>query len=274
MIDETGLAVTNNHVVTGSAVLRVNVGDEQEPQNARVVGASECSDLAVIQIGGDGTDERLSYLEWEADPVGVGTQVYAAGYPLGDEELTLTRGIVSKEDANGETRWASVDSVLEHDATINPGSSGGPLLSESGKVIGISYASPPAVQQHFAISESEAESVLDRLRSGDDVTSVGINARAVLNSETGNSGVWVFSVESGSPADKTGIRSGDIILQRENIPVGKGGNPEDYCDVIRSRQPSDPLAIQVLRPSTNTVLGGRLNGDELKKTLSFRPDSD
>ncbi|MEI2690512.1 MAG: serine protease [Anaerolineae bacterium] len=70
----------------------------------------------------------------------MGLDVYAAGFPLGDPEFTLTRGIVSKARADGETDWASVDSVLEHDASINPGNSGGPLITGDGKVIGVNYA--------------------------------------------------------------------------------------------------------------------------------------
>ncbi len=86
------------------------------------MGVSECSDLAVIDIEGDG----YPYLEWFDGQVAPGLDVYAAGFPLGDPEFTLTRGIISKERADGETDWASVDWVVEHDATINPGNSGGP----------------------------------------------------------------------------------------------------------------------------------------------------
>jgi hypothetical protein len=85
IIDEAGVAVTNNHVVTGAAFLQVWVGGESEARNARVLGVSECSDLAVIDIEGEG----YPYLESFDGPVSTGTTVFAAGFPLGDPEFTL-----------------------------------------------------------------------------------------------------------------------------------------------------------------------------------------
>jgi len=169
IIDPSGIAVTNNHVVTGAALLKVFLAGEQNPRNARVLGASECSDLAVIDIDGEG----FPFLDWHSGGIDVGLQVYAAGFPLGDPEFTLTQGIVSKAQADGESDWASVDSVLEHDATINPGNSGGPLVSESGQVVGVNYASSSLFSQYFAISRDEALEVIDRLQAGENVESIG-----------------------------------------------------------------------------------------------------
>jgi hypothetical protein len=101
-----------------------------------VLGVSECSDLAVIDIEGEG----YPYFEWHDGAINTGIDVYAAGFTFSDPEFTLTRGIVSKAEANGETPWASVDAVLEHDATINPGNSGGPLVGNNSKVVGVNYA--------------------------------------------------------------------------------------------------------------------------------------
>ena len=113
IIDESGIAVTNNHVVTGAALVKVWLDGENEPRNARIVATSECSDLAVIDIEGDG----FPYLEWFDGESKVGNEVYVAGFPLGDPEYTLTRGIVSKENAGGESPWASVDHVIEYECT-------------------------------------------------------------------------------------------------------------------------------------------------------------
>ena len=111
-------------------------GGEDEPRNAKVLGVCECSDLAVIDLEGDG----YPYLEWaEGDPR-PGLEIYAAGFPLGDPEFTLTKGIVAKAEADGETNWASVDHVVEHDANIQPGNSGGPLVTGEGQVVGVNYA--------------------------------------------------------------------------------------------------------------------------------------
>src|SRR5512145_836418 len=103
IIDPSGIAVTNNHVVTGAALVKVYVGDEDEPRSAKVLGVSECSDLAVIDIEGDG----YPYFEWSEQEVKEGTKVYAVGYPGG--LYTLTDGIISATGVSGRTVWSSVD---------------------------------------------------------------------------------------------------------------------------------------------------------------------
>lgn len=265
IIDESGIAVTNNHVVTGAALLKVFVNGETRPRNARVLGVSECSDLAVIDIEGDG----YPYLEWYDGEAKVGLDVFAAGYPLGDPEYTLTRGIISKARASGETSWASVDSVLEHDATINPGNSGGPLVTSEGRVVGVNYSGSSATNQYYAISRDEARSLIDTLRKGEDVTSLGINGEAFVSGDETLSGIWVWSVKSGSPADKAGVRPGDIVTQLERLVLATDGTMTSYCDILRSRLPSDTLQISVLRSETEQVLEGQVNGRELEETFSF-----
>lgn len=265
IIDPSGIAVTNNHVVTGAALLRVYVGGESEPRNARVLGVSECSDLAVIDIEGEG----YPYLEWYDGDINVGLDVYAAGFPLGDPEFTLTRGIVSKANASGETNWASVDDVLEHDATINPGNSGGPLVTSEGKVVGINYAGRGDTNQYFAISPSEAQPTIEKMQAGNDVTSIGINGTAVADPDNSLYGIWVSSVESGSPADEVGVQAGDIIVSLENLVLGTDGTMSDYCDILRSRSPEDVMRIEVLRFDTQQILEGQLNGDALVVSTDF-----
>ncbi|PDV98144.1 S1C family serine protease [Candidatus Chloroploca asiatica] len=266
IIDESGIAVTNNHVVTGAALLKVFVNGESRPRNARVLGVSECSDLAVIDIEGDG----FAYLDWYDDNLQVGLDVFAAGYPLGDPEFTLTRGIISKARTDGETSWASVDNVLEHDATINPGNSGGPLLSNDGAVIGVNYAGRSDTKQYYAISRDEALPLIEKMRDGQDVTSIGINGEAFSNGF--DSGIWVWSVKSGSPADNAGVKPGDIITKLERLVLATDGTMTDYCDILRSRNPSDTLAIEVVRGDTQQVLEGQINGRELEETFSFARD--
>lgn len=263
IIDESGIAVTNNHVVTGAALLRVWVAGENQPRNARVLGVSECADLAVIAIDGDG----FPYLEWYGGNVDVGLDVYAAGFPLGDPEYTLTRGIVSKARTDGRTNWASVANVIEHDATINPGNSGGPLVTSDGKVVAVNYAGASSVGQFFAIAQPQALPVIDQMRQGNDVLSIGINGTAVLGD--GLSGIWVSSVKSGSPADRAGVRGGDILTRLEGLILATDGTMADYCDILRSRSPEDTLALEVLRFATEEVLEGQINGRALELSFSF-----
>lgn len=265
IVDPSGIAVTNNHVVTGAALLKVWVGDDTQPHNARVLGVSECSDLAVIDIDGDG----FPFLAWFDSTATVGTDVYAAGYPtFGNTEFTLTRGIVSKAAADGETPWASVDGVLEHDATINPGNSGGPLVDGNGRIIGINYAGNSDTNQYYAISGRTAQSLVERMRSGENVNSIGINGSAV-NDGQGLSGLWVSSVKSGSPADAAGVKGGDIITAIEGLILATDGTMADYCDILRSHNDTDTLNLTVLRFGTQEVLEGQLNGRALEPSFSF-----
>lgn len=258
IIDPSGLALTANHVVTGAAAVKVWIGgDRQNVHNARVVATSECSDLALIQIDGTG----LPYVAWFPDAASPGLEVYAAGFPLGDPEYTLTRGIVSKADADGETSWSSVDAVIEHDALLNPGNSGGPLVTKDGQLVGIDYAGND-VGQYFAIGKGEADRVLAFLKAGSPVTWIGVNGQAV--SDGSITGIWVAAVESGSPADVAGIRGGDVILTLEGLVLATDGTMSDYCDVLRSRKSTDTMTVEVLRPSTGQILEGQLNGRMLQ----------
>jgi serine protease Do len=268
IIDPSGIAVTNNHVVTGSALLKVWIGgDKSKTYNAKVLGVSECSDLAVIDIEGD----DFPYLDWHTGPVNVGLDVFAAGYPLGEPQYTMTKGIISKEQADGETGWASVDSVIEHDATINPGNSGGPLLDENGKVVGINY-SGRETNQYYAIGEDLAKDVIDTLKQGKNLESIGVNGEAFASDNF--SGIWVYSVDSGSPADKAGITGGDIITTMENLVLSTDGTMADYCDILRSHEASDTLNIEVLRYATQEILTGQLNGREMETAVNFQDTVD
>jgi S1-C subfamily serine protease len=265
IIDPSGIAVTNNHVVTGAALLKVWVGGDPNPHNAKVLGVSECSDLAVIDIDGDG----YPYLKWYNGPINVGMDMYVAGYPLGEPEYSLTKGIISKEKANGETSWASVESVIEYDATTNPGNSGGPVINPDGQVIGIHYAGNSSTRQAFGISRDVAEGVISQLEQGKNVDTIGVNGQAVSNQDGSLTGVWVSSVQSGSPADKAGVQPGDIITMMENLVLATDGTMSQYCDILRSHNPTDTLNITVLRYASGEILDGQLNGRQLAVTGTF-----
>jgi serine protease Do len=265
IIDPSGIAVTNHHVVSGGALFKVYIAGEDKPVNARVLGVSECSDLAVIDLQGSG----YPYLTWYERPIRVGLDVYALGFPLGDPEFTMTRGIVAKARADGESNWASVDRVIQHDATINPGNSGGPLVNEDGQVVGVNYAGDDENNQYFAIAADIAIPIVEQLAAGNDLDSIGVNGEA-FETDDGVSGIWVYSVDSGSPADGVGVLPGDIIVELEGVSVGGGGLMTDYCDIISSHDPSrDVLAITIYRPDTDELLAGQMNGRPLAAAQSI-----
>lgn len=263
IIDPKGIAVTNNHVVTGAATIEVYFADDDEPRRAKLVAASECSDLAIIDIAGD----EYPYFEWFTDPLELGTEVYSLGYPLGDPEFSQHKGAISKKRATVQSNWTDAEAVVEHDALINPGNSGGPLVTNDGKVVGVNYASLDDANQYYAITYAEAKPILDDLISGTDVLSVGLNGEAFANEDL--SGIWVYSVKSGSPADKLGMKSGDILLEMEGISLAKEGTLSEYCNVLRTHNSDDVLGVKVLRYKTGEVLEGQLNGRDLEVTGTF-----
>jgi serine protease Do len=170
LIDPSGIALTNNHVVVGAGTLKVWLGGDSKRQySATVLGASECLDLAVIQLD-KGT---YPFLGWYEGKIKTALDVYSAGYPLGDPNFTLTRGIVSKADVPQNDSWASLDHVIEHDARIRGGNSGGPLVADNGRVVGINYAGNDELDYNYAIHRDEALAVLEDLKKGKPVLAAG-----------------------------------------------------------------------------------------------------
>ncbi|KAA3660844.1 MAG: peptidase S1, partial [Chloroflexi bacterium] len=203
------------------------------------------------------------YLEWFNGNSKVGNEVYVAGFPLGDPEYTLTRGIVSKENADGESNWASVDHVIEYDAQAAGGNSGGPVINANAQVVAVHYASSQQTDdQAFGISSDIAQGIVDQLMQGNDVYAIGINGRAIINDDGSIFGIWVSSVKSGSPADNAGIRPGDLLRQLEGLVLATDGTLADYCDILRGRSAEDTMSFSLWRLDTGEVLEGQLNGRE------------
>ncbi|MDO8309492.1 MAG: trypsin-like peptidase domain-containing protein [Actinomycetota bacterium] len=267
IIDPTGIAVTNAHVVEGAGSIQVYVGGSDDPINAKILGVSECNDLAVIDLNGDG----YPFLAWTTATPDLGTEVWAAGFPLGDPQYTLVDGSLAKNNADGDTSWASLDYALQDTAQIQPGNSGGPLLFADGSVIGVNYMAADVTNttQFFAIPADLAAPVVEVLRTGADQDSIGINGEAFYDSEQDLAGVWVSGVRSGSPASNAGVEPGDVILQMEGRDVVKaqdvgdfGATKAGYCDVLRTKGTDAAIKIQVFRPSTGEVLEGEVNNPQ------------
>jgi serine protease Do len=252
------LAVTNNHVVNGASFIEVRVGGEEESRPAKIVGVSECDDLALVDIEGDG----FTPIKWSSVAPEPGLEVIAAGFPLGDPEPTLTRGVISKAKADGDRTWASVASTVEHDANIQPGSSGGPLLTSAGEVIGVNYSGGDTrgtgTNQFWAISASLAQPIVESLKKADKLA-IGINPEAFVT-EDGIAGVWVQSVTDGSPSAEVGLKPGDIITSLKGLPVGTDGSMKDFCKILRSANEGVALSIEAFRLDTSEALSGEIYG--------------
>ncbi len=221
-----GFLLTNHHVVRGSDRVRVRLGDGRE-LGGRVVGNDPWTDLAVVQAEGDGLPHgRLG----DSNRLRVGQLVVAIGSPYGFES-TVTAGVVS---ALGRTlrsiTGALVDNVIQTDAALNPGNSGGPLVNSRGEVIGINTAIiAPAQGICFAIPINMAKHILPQLMQHGRVTRgyLGINGRPVpvprhLAREFGieqATAVEVVSVEENGPADQAGLQEEDLIVTFGERPV-------------------------------------------------------
>ena len=275
VVSEHGLVVTNNHVVQGAGHLQVTFSDSVNPLNARIVGVNECSDLAVLQLEGSG----YAPLELGTGPVSAGTSVYSAGYPARFETdfdhigYTLTQGIVNSNEANGQSAWASVDSVIQHDARIMGGNSGGPLVSsEDGTVVGINYAANDALDESYAIGVDELNTVIDQLSQEINVDSIGINGEALYPGDPIYTGIFVSSVQTGSIADKAGIIPGDVLVSLEHLDIGLDGTFSDYCNVLRTQGTDSVMSLKVYRPSLGVYLSGQLNGVAIDPTSGVAPE--
>jgi len=268
IISPEGLAVTNNHVVAGAATVEVYVGgDSGTRYPARVVGASECNDLALIDIN---APQSLPYLEWFDGDVVAGTPVWTAGFPLGDPEFTVTGGTLARANADGNWIHASIDHAIEHDAVIRPGNSGGPLLNVDGKVVGVNFGtiqdeSAPAAQ-YFAIAADAAKHVVDNLRNGN-FEWIGLFGQTTIIDDLAGlppfPGILVESVEPGSPASRVGLQPGDTLLSMNNLAVGEDGTFRDYCRVLRTAGDTGVINAQVLRRYDDglEILRGEINGN-------------
>jgi serine protease Do len=243
VISKDGLAVTNNHVVTGATKISVRVPGKTDPVPAKVLGASECADLAVIDLEGGGYDA----LEWAKQAPDIGDEVQAVGYPLGVREITLKPGVVEKVKGPEATDWAAVAGVMQHSAEIKPGNSGGPLVNKSGQVVGVNYAGSEKKKEYHSITSETARPLVERLSKGENVDSLGINAQAIALEDEEAGGVFVASTITGSAPDKLGVRPGDVLLRLEEQPLANDGTMADYCGVIRSRDTAKPLRLGLVR---------------------------
>ena len=226
IIDKKGLVVTNNHVIQGAEDIVVTFNDKTE-YKAKVVGKDPYMDLAVLEIESKEKFIPLSF--GDSDKARVGDWVIAIGNPFGFGG-TVTSGIISSRNRDiGLTRY---DDFIQTDASINQGNSGGPLFDLNGKVIGINTAiiAPGAsgsIGIGFAIPSNPASKVIEQLIKYGETKRGWLGVRiqqvtkeiAEVEKMEKPEGALVASVAEKSPADKGGIKAGDIILEFDGKKV-------------------------------------------------------
>lgn len=229
LVSQDGYIVTNNHVINGSKTIQVHLPSGEE-KDAQVVGQDPTTDLAVIKIAGT----SYPYLELgDSDQVRMGEQVVAIGNPLGEYEGSLTVGYISatnrtvrvQEEGNTQTLYG----LLQTDAAINRGNSGGALINRKGALIGINSVKTSAVGVEgigFAIPSNTIRPIIQDLIQHGSVQDrpylglAGVTMRSEWMQEFGYpAGVFIRSVVAGGPADQAGIRQGDIITEIDGKAV-------------------------------------------------------
>jgi serine protease Do len=219
IIDQKGIVVTNNHVIQGAEDIIVSVNASE--YKAKVIGTDPYMDLAVLQIESD--EKFLPVSFGDSDKARVGDWVIAIGNPFGFGG-TVTTGIISSRNRDiGLTRY---DDFIQTDASINVGNSGGPLFNLDGKVIGINTAiiapgQSGSIGIGFAIPANPASNVISQLIEFGETKRGWLGVRiqevtkeiAEVEKLEKPEGALVASVSENSPADKAGIKAGDIILE-------------------------------------------------------------
>lgn len=231
IVDKKGFILTNNHVVEQATKIQVQVNGDPTRYTAKVVGVDEDTDLAVIKI--EAAKELPTAKLGNSEGVQVGDWVLAIGSPFGLNS-TVTAGIISAKDRGGVGR--QFQRFLQTDAAINPGNSGGPLVDLAGEVIGINTAIITGSRGYegvgFALPSTTAINVYNQIVAQGRVTrgSIGVSFQEDLgtNSITLKSlgapyGVVIEGVEPGSPAEKAGLKGGDVITSVNGQAV-KSGN--------------------------------------------------
>jgi len=292
IFDPRGYVLTNYHVVMQQGIHkpvdRIEVylhGDGGTKYQARIIGADRWTDLAVIKIN---ADRKLKAAQFgDSSSAKVGDWVLAIGSPFGLES-TVTAGIISAKGRNvdGEIEpgvKGQFKRFIQTDAAINPGNSGGPLVNMAGQVIGINTAIATDRGSNdgvgFAIPSSTARAVYHSLitsgkvqRGAIGVTFMDQSNPALLRSFGADHGVVVNNVEPGSPAQRAGLKMGDVILAINGQPI-KSGN--DLVQIVSGSKIGNRVKVELLREgknlTTNVEVADR-NKIVAQQQAGFAPD--
>jgi serine protease Do len=280
IIDQKGIVVTNNHVIQGAEDIIVSVNGSTE-YKAKVIGADPYMDLAILEIESDEKFVPVSF--GDSDKARIGDWVIAIGNPYGFGG-TVTSGIISSRNRDiGLTRY---DDFIQTDASINVGNSGGPLFNLDGEVIGINTAiiapgQTGSIGIGFAIPSNPASTVISQLLEFGETKRGWLGVRiqevtkeiAELEKLEKPEGALVASVSENSPADKAGIKAGDIILEFDGKRVN---TMRTLPKLVAQTEVGKKVVLKIWRYQkliSKKVLLGRLESSkEFKAEKKAEPD--
>ena len=248
IVSADGYIVTNNHVVEGATAVQVIVAGETDPIDAVVVGTDATTDIAVLKIDRTG----LPYVTLgDSDSLQVGELAVAIGNPFGELAGSVTVGVISALDREISINNSTYN-LLQTDASINSGNSGGPLVNSYGEVIGITNAKVSEGEGiGFAIPINDIKTVIEDLINNGFVTGRPVLGIGVITVDQATAdqygwpvGAYIRQVDVNSAAEKAGLKVGDIITSIDGTAITK---TEQVIEIKNSHAVGDSLTITVSR---------------------------
>ncbi|MEQ2520054.1 trypsin-like peptidase domain-containing protein [Ruthenibacterium sp. CLA-JM-H11] len=251
IISEDGYIITNNHVIEGASSIKVRLSDKTE-YDATLVGTDSKTDIAVLKIEATGLTPAVI---GDSDTLKVGEFALAVGNPLGTLGGTVTDGIISALNRDITVNNQTM-SLLQTNAAVNPGNSGGGLFNERGELIGIVNAKSDGSDVEglgFAIPINTAMEVAESLMTTGYVTgrpAMGVSVLAVTDMQTAmqygvsQMGVYIVQVNEGGAADKAGLEAGDLLVSIDGNAIS---TTSDVTSILDEHAVGDTIEVQVVR---------------------------
>ena len=276
IVTTDGYILTNKHVISGASAVTVVLDDGTTYENVKIVATDPLNDVAFLKV--ENVSDLTAATLGDSKTIAVGQQVIAIGNALGEYQNTVTSGIVSgtgrsvvASDGSGTTT-ESLSDMIQTDAAINSGNSGGPLVNAAGEVIGINTAtSTSAENMGFAIPISSVKGMLTQLtetgsakRTYLGVYVVEITAAIAKSYNLPVSeGAYIYSssnysaIVSGGPAAKAGLKDKDIVTKVNGVSVGAAGS---LTNLIGEYKPGDTVQLTVIRDGKEIAINVTLEG--------------
>ncbi len=276
IVTKDGYVLTNKHVVEGATDVQIITDSGDTYDDVTIVGLDPLNDVAYLKIN-DATEDLPTINLGDSKTIAVGQPVLAIGNALGAYQNSVTQGIIGgtgRSVAAGDSNGRNVEyltDMIQTDAAINPGNSGGPLVNAAGEVIGINTAvSTDANGLGFAIPISATKGMLNNIIQNKTATRAYLGLQYItITSDVAKKynlsvkqGAYVGSEESrqsaivsGGPADKAGIKDGDVITKVGNIDVGRAGS---ISTLVGEYKAGDTIQLTILR-----------GGEELKINVTL-----